>query len=862
MTRSPLRNLLPEAATLLGIGFGVWLIHNAFQPGSDVPSVPLVLLGALVILLCFFLLGKRLRKELREGVPLPGRWIVGGVVLAASFLGWIAALFLDSQRLQAEELQHREYNQQLAKLEDSVRHMGDAMANAAVLDRHAWDVNHDLYARLHDQLQVILRPRATWSQDLTRIDEQVRLMQKAYNGLPVESVVQQRLKLAGDFQLARDRAVTITETLRTDIAKSADDVVAHRRSRWQAVGASALTGVIFLLSSLILLLGFDRELRRSWKARTRLTESESRYRSLIENAAEPLALLDASAAIVYANRAWEPVFGREPEQLLGAPLLEMIHPDDRARVLSALQSRIATAPIACRLGVDYGVWNDVEMHCQIHAEENVLVARFRNVRETPEFTAAAPVEAPKDTASLQKLQEAEAQIAELERRCETLRTSEQAARSELDHQRWLLGSVKDAGGDGLLILSTQGQVLSWNPAFAQLWKLSAETLSAHSWLTIAAHMETLAQSGWDDFRAHSPSPLAGEGRGEGKLRTDSCWEMTLEDGKLLEVYSQVLRDHPGNAAAVRFHFRDVTRQRELESHVRSHDERKQATEKRVKQLEKQLHERERRHEEMEAALLEHQDRLHQMHKTHEDHTRTAQSSSQAMRRLAGGVANEINTILSVVLGNTDVLHDNLPPDHVAQNYLGEIREAAGKGTDLAQRLLGLSGKQFTQAAPVEMNDQLESAESKIRAALGQARLQWERGPKELWVKADSRSLEQTLVTLATHGRGAGTVTIKTSRTKLTQAELTHDDMAAGPYICVEVCDTGAVLDDETLPHIFEPYLPLGDGHKGDLSLASAYNAMRQSGGSIRVTSAAGQGTTWTLLLPETTERGHSMRASA
>jgi signal transduction histidine kinase len=126
------------------------------------------------------------------------------------------------------------------------------------------------------------------------------------------------------------------------------------------------------------------------------------------------------------------------------------------------------------------------------------------------------------------------------------------------------------------------------------------------------------------------------------------------------------------------------------------------------------------------------------------------------------------------------------------------------------------------------------------------------------VKTDAHPLEQALMHLVTHARlhmpQGGTLTITASRAQLSTKELTHADMAPGAYIQVQLRDTGAGMDDETLAHVFDPYHPVADGHKGDLSLATAYGILRQSGGCIDVDSTKGEGSVWTILLPETTER--------
>src|ERR1035438_5154876 len=145
MTRSPFRFPLAEICAVVGVLFGAWLIHHTFQPAADTPNYVLLAIGALDILLCFGLLGYLLRARLRDGQCLPKSWIVAATVLIACFLGWIAALFLDSDRLLTEQQLHNDHVQQLAKLDDSLQHFSESA------DRAAWQINHDRYAQLHDQ---------------------------------------------------------------------------------------------------------------------------------------------------------------------------------------------------------------------------------------------------------------------------------------------------------------------------------------------------------------------------------------------------------------------------------------------------------------------------------------------------------------------------------------------------------------------------------------------------------------------------------------------------------------------------------------------------------------------------------------
>ena len=203
---------------------------------------------------------------------------------------------------------------------------------------------------------------------------------------------------------------------------------------------------------------------------------------------------------------------------------------------------------------------------------------------------------------------------------------------------------------GCLSCRREGEVVSWNPSFVRLWKLSDETMSAHTWLTIAAHMESQVESGWDDFK---------QAAAPGVAPTESCWQMTLEGERTLEVYAQALRDDPKNVGAIQFHFRDVTRNKELETQLRGHQEQSRDLQKRLgeleeskksyeasfhehekrlkhlekqlrnkdqhrEDLEKQLRERNQHREELETTLRDHQDRLHQMHDAHAGQEAVAQ----------------------------------------------------------------------------------------------------------------------------------------------------------------------------------------------------------------------------------------------
>ncbi len=877
MTRTPLRLPWLESLAVLGIAFGAWLVHNTFQPASDTPHYALVAVGALDIVLCFGLLSYLLRCRLRESQALPRSWTGAAALLIACFVGWIAALFLDADRVRTEQQQLQEYLVQVAKLEDGLRNFADVLATTnSSVDKTAWQTCHDQFTRLYGQLQGALQTRPAWNKELARIDEHVQQMQKYYYVILAENAVEQRLKSRSEFQMARERAVVQAESLHSGIGSSERDLAAVYRARWHAVGASALTGVSLLVGCVLFWLVFDRELRRSWKAESRLADERDRFRALVEDHVEPIAVVDGLANILYANPAWQTSLNYQPNELRNRNLLDMIHPQDRAQAHTAMRSPDPHTATACRLSADYGVWRQVEIRWQALAEADTLVVRIRAAQETADVPMPPQPELLHD--HHEEWQAAEARAADLANECATLRERESRARADLRQQRWLLSAHQQANADGVLLLSAHGDVLSWNPAFANLWKLSEDTLTDHTWNTIAAHMETQVETGWKEFQHAVKTPPA------------NPWEMMLEAGRTVEVHVQALHDHPDGAGVLRFSFHDVSTHKDLKAQLQDHqhqarhwqkriadheeteklyDSELRDQESRVKQLEKEIHEHKRDREDLDETLREHQDRLHQLHQTHENSAAVVKANKEAMRRLASGVANEVNQVLSVVIGNTDVLRENLPRDHVAQNYLDDIRQAATRGTELSQRLIAFSRNHLLQMAPVELRHQLTSIETKIGAALGHGvNVRWDLGDEDYWVKHDGHALEQAILNVVTQSRQhmphGGTLTIAARRVQLSRSELTHADMSPGAYVQISLRDTGVGMDEDTLAHVFEPYHRVTDGAKGDLALATAQGILRQSGGCIDVNSEPGHGSEWILLLPETNERPQhgTLRASA
>jgi PAS domain S-box-containing protein len=229
---------------------------------------------------------------------------------------------------------------------------------------------------------------------------------------------------------------------------------------------------------------------------------------------------------------------------------------------------------------------------------------------------------------------------------------------------------------------------------------------------------------------------------------------------------------------------------------------------------------------------------------------------EAVGGLAGGVAHEVNNMMSVILGFSEFL---LRAPDMAEERLSEVRHivrAAERTAAVTRQLLAFSRRAFHRPQVLQLGAAVHELEPVIRRLLGEERhlaLGTDVSPR---VKVDKGQLEQVIVNLALNARDAmqagGTLTITTAETELPNVIASGDGAAipAGHYALVIVRDTGIGMDTATQIRAFEPFFttkPVGKGT--GLGLAAADGIMKQNDGYITVASAPGHGATFTLYLP-------------
>jgi signal transduction histidine kinase len=229
---------------------------------------------------------------------------------------------------------------------------------------------------------------------------------------------------------------------------------------------------------------------------------------------------------------------------------------------------------------------------------------------------------------------------------------------------------------------------------------------------------------------------------------------------------------------------------------------------------------------------------------------------EAVGQLAGGVAHDFNNILTAIFGYSEILLSKLDGNGEAREAAMEIQRAGQRAAELTRQLLAFGRKQKLNPEILDLNAIVSGLESMLRRLISEQidfRVQLDEGIGK--VNADTTQLEQVIVNLAVNARDAmrerGVLEISTRETELTESDLSDlPDGDPGRYICLSVSDTGEGMDLATQERIFEPFFTRKPASKGTgLGLATVFGIVRQSGGTIRVQSEPGAGTTFDVLLP-------------
>lgn len=355
--------------------------------------------------------------------------------------------------------------------------------------------------------------------------------------------------------------------------------------------------------------------------------------------------------------------------------------------------------------------------------------------------------------------------------------------------------------DGYLELDAEGTILAVNPAVERLSGYSASEL-------VGARVQELP--GWMDepARLDVAARVAAPEAEDDVLRAS---RIRHRGGAVVEVESRARRVQVGSTHRTQVSIRDVT----------------------------DRNEKERERVRLEAALVD---------------ARRLESLGQ----LAGGVAHDFRNLLTVVLGNAQLLQETLAsePD---RGVLVEILDAAERANGLTRQLLTFARKQTHAPRALDLDALLDELWTLLaRAARQDIVLERRRSSVPVVIEADPTQMEQVLVNLVVNARDAmpdgGSVVVETrldASAGRRQAAVGPSSSPTGRWVHLSVADTGTGMSKEVLTRIFEPFFTTKEVGAGTgLGLATVHGVVTQAGGHLEVESEEGRGTTFHLYLPE------------
>ena len=546
-----------------------------------------------------------------------------------------------------------------------------------------------------------------------------------------------------------------------------------------------------------------------------LKESEERYRLLAENVTDVIWVMDENLKFTYISPSVERLSGFTPEEAMQQNSAGHLTPASLEIAYKAFQEQVESFPASPDkplepLNVEL---EDVRKDGSTGwSELNTTLLR------SPEGGFAGIVGVSRDITKRKRVQEELKRYRDhleelVAKRTGELRKSNEELHLEIAERRRAVVALRES--EERLELALRGAALGlwdWrvqtgelivNQRCAEMLGYTLDEVDPHvRWYEESLHPDektSVLQGVTAHLRGETPMFEA-----EHRLRTNSGdWLWSLTCGRVVE------RAEDGKAVRATGTNLDITR-------------RKQAEEQRAK---------------LEMQLIQSQ-------------------KMEAIGRLAGGIAHDINNLLTAISVSADLMLMDILENDPLRQECNEIMKTVEQATSMTRQLLAFSSRQMLEPKVLDLNEVVGRMQGMLRRLIGEhieleALLNTDIGQ----VRADPGQLEQVLMNLVLNARDAmpqgGKLTIETADVRLGEDDAReHIDAEPGPYVMLTVSDTGYGMDEETQSHIFEPFFTTKEADKGTgLGLSTAFGVVKQSKGRIAVSSEPGRGTTFTIYLP-------------
>ena len=229
---------------------------------------------------------------------------------------------------------------------------------------------------------------------------------------------------------------------------------------------------------------------------------------------------------------------------------------------------------------------------------------------------------------------------------------------------------------------------------------------------------------------------------------------------------------------------------------------------------------------------------------------------ESIGRLAAGIAHDFNNVLSVIIGYSELLLAQIPPNDPIHDKIKAIHDSGSKAATLTRQLLAFSRKQVLEKRVISINTIIKNFIKILGKMVGEDIVITTYLSEEISnVEVDPGQIEQVIMNLIVNARDAmpngGEIIIETSEVQFAKYYTKKRiEIEPGQYVLLAISDTGEGMDEEVLSKIFDPFFTTKEHGKGTgLGLATVYGIVKQHNGYIYPYSEKGRGTTFKIYLP-------------
>jgi PAS domain S-box-containing protein len=232
---------------------------------------------------------------------------------------------------------------------------------------------------------------------------------------------------------------------------------------------------------------------------------------------------------------------------------------------------------------------------------------------------------------------------------------------------------------------------------------------------------------------------------------------------------------------------------------------------------------------------------------------------EALGTLAGGIAHDLNNVLTPIMGGTQLSLLKLDPSHPIYDNLKTVEDGVQRAADLLHQILAFSRKQVMATRPLNLTELIQKFAVMLRRLIREdIHLTFDLAKDLGTIEADKNQMEQVLINLVVNAKDAvgegGELIIQTANRVVSQPSDIQAGrrIVPGSYVIMSVSDNGVGMDEATLSRVFDPFYTTKEAGRGTgLGLSTVYGIVRQHGGEILVDTAPGKGTRFDLYFKRT-----------